>query len=115
MTKELLLRESIIFKGSNIIDNIHQSLIDLETDHSIEDVEVLLKKSFSYLDQKLDDQTASELFSLIISCFLKYPKSFTDNFQYLLKTSKSNANQIIITASSIVYMINTQQKMKING
>lgn len=115
MTKELLLKESTIFKGSNIIDNIRQSLIDLETEHPLEDVDLLLKESFTFLDKKIDIPTATELFSLIISCFSKYLQLFTTNLQYLLESSKLNSNHIIIAAASISYMLNSNQDIKIEG
>ena len=66
--KSLLLKSSIIFDNSDLIDRIHQSIIDLKKAPRVDEFLDLLNEAISYLDEDLKTNIAIELFSLIKSC-----------------------------------------------
>lgn len=67
-SNHLLLSASTIFDNSTIIDNIHQSLIDLESNPPQSEIQQLLEDSISHIDKELDLITTNEIFYLISSC-----------------------------------------------
>lgn len=100
MNRSLLLISSDIFDGSSLIDRINQSYIDLESNPSQEEVEVLFEEHILiYLEKKLYNPTAESLFALIMSCFKHYPSLVSPIFNKFFTKSRINSNFIIITAS----------------
>ena len=113
MSKPLLLQSSTIFKNPKLIDCIHQSIIDLKTSPPEEEVIILLKDAISYLDTEISFKKASEIFSLILSCFSNFPDASSLSIDQLLSTFKSNSNHLIITASVLSYMVHEYPHIKI--
>lgn len=62
MNNPLLLPSSRLFEDSNLIDGIHQSFIDLESNPPANEVTNLITQSLKYLDNELDNQTLNEIF-----------------------------------------------------
>ena len=109
----LLLPSSLIFEGSSLVDNIHQTYIDLETiinddekdqkeiDHIIP---TFLQESLKYLEKDLPYNVLTELFSAILLCFTYFIENSIPFFNYFYEKSKFNSNFIIIT-STILYQL----------
>lgn len=93
--KSLLLKSSIIFDNSDLIDRIHQSIFDLKNHSCKDDVLDLLNEAISYLDKDLKPITAIELFSLIISCSLQCPDQSLQLFNKRLQKSNISSYHII--------------------
>ena len=75
----LLLQDSETFNNSTLIDNIHQSIIELELNPPKENVERLLKEAISYSNNDLNETMMNELIPLIYSC-LSYLSDQKDKF-----------------------------------
>ena len=114
MENSRLANSYSLYDGSNFVDRIHQSLIEIENEHpSEEEVNQLLVEAISYLDKDLTINTANELFSLILSCFSHYTKQLLPLFNKLLETSTKNSYHIIITASVLSYLARTQPQLSL--
>lgn len=99
MTKHpLLLSSSKIFVDSNLIDNIHQSIIDLQFDPPKDEIRKLFDDSISYLDADIDSQAMDELLSLILSCYLRIPEQKNELFKIIFENSQKNSNRLILFA-----------------
>ena len=116
MSQKLLLTTSIVFEGANFIDEIHQSVIDLESNIPKEEISNLIIKALSYIDKNLDNQTIDELISLIISCFLHYPDPSDEIINDIANHSFSLVpginTDIIISRYHSLNRIRSQQKTK---
>lgn len=108
----LLLQSSSIFENSNLIDQIRQTYIDLETDSTEDEVIIFLESALKYLEKDLDIKTTNELFSVILSCFSRFTKEFMPIFTEVLKKSRNNSSYIILT--SFLLYESTQIKLQVN-
>lgn len=84
MNKQFLLRYSLLFDGSSLIDNIRQAFLDMQTNADEESIQDFLDQSLSYLcKDDLDNAVAEELLPAISFCFSRYPRyslPFIDKF-----------------------------------
>ncbi|KAK8844404.1 hypothetical protein M9Y10_024262 [Tritrichomonas musculus] len=103
--RSLLLSSSIIFDNSTFIDRIHQCIIDLNKGQSKYDVTNILIEASAFLDINLDIETITELFSLILTCFSKFPQLCSTILGQFLEQSKLNSNRIIISASVLSFYV----------
>ena len=92
-------------EDSDELDHIYQSIISLSGEISINEVEILLYKTFTYLDKNMKINLINELFSLIYSCFSKYPNEMLPILNIFLEKSRNNSNYIIITSSILSFII----------
>lgn len=83
------------FPNSTIIDNIHQSIIDLQLDPQQNDIQNLLNRSLSYLDKNIDQQELNELINLIFSCISNIQDK-NDYINQIYENSKKNSNRLIV-------------------
>ena len=91
----LLLSSSEMFVNSTLLDNIHQSIIDLENNPPIEEIQKLLQNSMLYLDNILDEKTLDNLFILIIKCLSTLPKQSNEFYKEIFNRSFKNPNRLI--------------------
>lgn len=109
----LLLGSSISFSNSDVVSNIRQSMIDMNLEEDAELIESLLNQAISYLEKDINQEIANELFSLIPTCFLRYPTQFLDILNDLLTKSKNNSNYIIATASVLSSLLHVEPSLNI--
>ena len=70
MNKQFLLRYSLIFDGSSLIDNIRQAFLDMQTNADEESIQDFLDQSLSYLcKDDMENAVAEELLPAISFCF----------------------------------------------
>lgn len=98
------MKPSKIQHKTNIVTQIHQYMMDLENSPPKKEVQRLIFKSISYLDQDLDLTTSSEVFSLILSCFSHYPDQSIQFFYDILQKVRNKWNYIIAAASILSYL-----------
>lgn len=94
----LLLSSSTIFDNSTLIDNIHQSVIDLESNPPQNEIRRLLEDSISYIDKEIDLITTEEIFYLISSCLSHISNPKKEFYQNIYDTSQKNSNRLILFA-----------------
>ncbi|KAK8847083.1 hypothetical protein M9Y10_019661 [Tritrichomonas musculus] len=97
--KTLLLPSSIIFNNSNLLDRIHQSVIDLENNQSPKEIYDLTIHSISYFNTNIDSQIKDEIISLLSSCFSHYQNPPNDIIDDIFNHSRDNSYRLILTAS----------------
>ena len=94
----LLFPCSKIFEKSSPIDIIHQSIIDLNSNPSNDQIETLLINIFLFLDNDINSETLNELIILTNLCFSR----ITDQnsiFNKMYDKSKENSNKLIVFTS----------------
>lgn len=79
MIENPLLKSSLIFQNSSLIDQLRQIVIDIENEPCLEDVQEFLEESHNYLIKELSYDSASELFSAILTCFKNFPRELVPN------------------------------------
>ncbi|KAK8848332.1 hypothetical protein M9Y10_019395 [Tritrichomonas musculus] len=97
--KSLLFKNSIIFDGSNLIDRIRQSIIDINDNSQEEDVLNLVNEAISYLDDILDIDTTKELINLLLCCFSFFPEQSLKLLDKCLQKDRITVYHIIVSAS----------------
>ncbi|KAK8836346.1 hypothetical protein M9Y10_039688 [Tritrichomonas musculus] len=98
LNHSLLLQSTKISDESNLLYNIHQSIIDLESDPPEKEIHILLKQSILYLDEYFDQQTIDDLFILIFQCFSHISNKNNDFYKEIYSNYKKNSNRLIIFA-----------------
>lgn len=93
----LLLQSTKISDDSNLIYNINQSILDLESDPPENEVQILLQQSILYLDENLDQQTTDDLFILIIRCF-SHISNKIDFYNEIYSNLRKSSNRLVIFA-----------------
>lgn len=104
--KYLLLPNSVIFNNSRLLDNIHQSIIDLKLDPPKEHIKELIKEKLSYLDNNLNKEELDELIIFNFSCLLKFHNHEDQFFEDIYNNSCKNRNRLILFAQTLI-KINT--------
>lgn len=105
MDCSLLFSSSKIFTNSDLIDQIHQSIIDLKCE-KLEQKEIgeLLIDALSYLEKDITNELASDLFLLIIQCIMNQPEHQLQILNLILSKSRLNKYYVIITAKIMSYL-----------
>ena len=102
MNKTFLLPNSFIFDDSDLIDNIHQTFLDLQVSADEQSVQGFLDEAFSYLCSDYQTEVAKELLPTISLCFSLYPQYSLPFANKFLKPNKLN-EYFIISSASIIY------------
>lgn len=97
MNEKPLLLSSTIFENPSLIDCLHQSSIDFETNQDEEDIKDLLTKLKKYLDDiNISSNLLIEIISTILSCVKHFYEASSQFIEEILKNAKKNANYIIL-------------------
>lgn len=97
MDEKPLLSSSTIFENPSLIDCLHQSCIDFETDQDEEDIKDLLFKLKKYLDDiNISSNLLIEVISTILSCVEHFYEASLPFIEEILKKVNTNANYIIL-------------------
>ncbi|KAK8849972.1 hypothetical protein M9Y10_018565 [Tritrichomonas musculus] len=102
--KPLLLSQSLIFKGANIIDCIRQSCIDLNESCDDNTINKLLHEAIQYLDKDCSYDVANELISLIEKCFSCLSTDPLPYLSLLSQKSKKNSYYLITFITVLSYL-----------
>lgn len=105
MNESLLLKSSVIFEGADLIDCIRQTCIGLKNSSSNGEIKLFLKESIKYLKNDLPFNTANELFSAILSCFMHNPNDLSLFSSHFLKRATINSNFLIVTSMILSELI----------
>ena len=101
INRSLLLEKSNIFKNSTLVDNIHQTIIDLQFDPQNEQIQKLFDKSFICLNYKMDLQTMTELTNFISYCFSQIKEDNDENINKIYENIDKYSNKLV--ALSFLY------------
>lgn len=106
--KTILLRSSFIFEGSNLIDCVRQTCIELKDLPNKEEITSFLKDSIKFLNQDLPFNTVNEISAAILLCISTNPNKYSCISSHFLKRAKKNCNFLIITSLIFSYLIYVQ-------
>lgn len=97
--RSFLLPSSKTIENSSIIDNIHQSIIDLEYDPPETEIQQLLEYSITCIDKNFNENVTEEIISLILSCLSHIPNQKDDFFKNIYENSQKSAKRLILFAA----------------
>lgn len=90
---------SIIFANPSLIDCLHQSCIDIETNQDEEDIKDLLKTLKKYLDDiNISNNLLIEIISTILTCIKHFYEASSPFIEEILQNARKNANYIILSS-----------------
>ena len=105
METSLLLESSIIFENPTLLDQIRQSLIDIQSDPpEAEEIDKLLNQVFIYMSKENTPEVYEDLLSLAFECFSKIsskPNFFVPIYEKIFSLAKTNSYFLILTAHAI--------------
>lgn len=113
MIENPLLKSSLIFQNSSLIDQLRQIVIDIENEPCLEDVQEFLEESHNYLIKELSYDYASELFSAILTCFKNFPRELVPTVGKFIEKSSTNSNYFLISIFSLAFYSKLEPKIDI--
>lgn len=90
-----LMHKTRIFGKNNLIDIIHQAIIDLTFPQQQDNIIQLLYRTLAYLDDKLQPNELQEVVTLITTCLSKFETIPKEIFKTIYQNIYLNSNRLI--------------------
>lgn len=104
-----------IFEGTNIINKLRQTCIELKNSLNEDQVKSFLDHSIKYLQKDLPFDVVNEIFATILFCFKQNRNllpNFLDNF---LQKIKTNSNYLILASFILSDVVCTESQLTLPG